>query len=360
MKYLIDTITFNTYRDIKMGIYTDQKRPPKQVNIDKLEKFIDNNKENVLIHSATLFELYIKCIKNTKGQQSYKLNNEISLKQFGRDYQFIHKNGFKILNEKPYYFDQDIISNFFNKGEKFTPESYIEEKIKMEVNGIIRYILFIDLIFSYELFDIYGDYVNDEIILLTMEFKVQFLEDHLKRIMNSYYYSDENKEASTKRIDELLGYILNESEKLIKDKFYLCIDEEFIINTLINIWTQKDISKVSGVDKVHDSFGGYSAVELIEKINHKVRKIKKLNPSIFSHVEEYYFKNLLKKSIIDKYKITKNDFSDFLIISAGDFNNLNIIDDEIVVITYDKRLKTFLKENKFYYNDELYNLIYID
>lgn len=39
MRYLIDTITYNTYFKLKTGGYDEKNHPPKQVNLVELENF---------------------------------------------------------------------------------------------------------------------------------------------------------------------------------------------------------------------------------------------------------------------------------------------------------------------------------
>ncbi|MCF2719572.1 hypothetical protein LWE69_21340 [Paenibacillus sp. UKAQ_18] len=78
-------------------------------------------------------------------------------------------------------------------------------------------------------------------------------------------------------------------------------------------------------------------------------------PSL-SKTEMRYITYLLEKLFLNKYKITKNDFSDFLILSSCDPLSEK---EDIVFITFDARLKKFIEENEIYYDEDIYNLFYI-
>lgn len=250
---------------------------------------------------------------------------------------------------------------YYNGGESFNPKIFIDKKIEMEVYRIERYISFIDLICSDRLFNVYGDIVDENLTLKYIEDKVNFVKNQLKKIIGSYYNSNENKQVSIKKIDNLLGYVLSEMESFIKNKSSLIKNTQDAINFLtksLMIWSKEEIGEISGVNKIANILRGLKTADINKIIEEKFTEYARLSPIPFSNVEEKYFKYLLKKTITNKYKVTKNDFSDFLIVSIADFNKPEIINDEISVITYDKRVKEFLQENSFYYDDEVYKLIY--
>ncbi len=366
MKYLIDTITYDTYRNIKSGIYVGNYKAPKNVNLTELENFIDNNKENILIHSATLFELYVRCIKNTDIQRQYKDNNQINLGQFADDYRFIRNvNHFSILNEMPYYFDCETIVNHYNKGIKFDPKSYIEEKIEMEVQKISWYFSLITSICEHKSFDVYGDTVDLNLHGRYHALRTLFLEINLKKILRNYYYADERKEISVKNMDILLGYYLKMSIFCIKNKYLLLNSENRaeeavrLLGEYGKLWTQSQLGNTSGVSYISNILKDKN--DILSYLSSSVVKgiFKEISDKL-SNVEKEYYLYLLKKTLLNKYKITKNDFTDFLITSAADYRDSNILSDEIRVITYDKKVKKFIEEKGYYYDSYLYSKLYVE
>lgn len=105
MIYLIDTIAFNKYYEYKNDQTCDV---PTNMNIVGLVNLLSNanaNGDNVWVHSATMYELFIRCYRNNKVQEKYRNNNQFDLGQFADAYQFLVKeNRFRIMNERPYYF----------------------------------------------------------------------------------------------------------------------------------------------------------------------------------------------------------------------------------------------------------------
>ncbi|PKM75481.1 MAG: hypothetical protein CVU92_01190 [Firmicutes bacterium HGW-Firmicutes-17] len=71
----------------------------------------------------------------------------------------------------------------------------------------------------------------------------------------------------------------------------------------------------------------------------------------YSEGSEKYFKFFLQQFIEKGRKISKNDANDYLIASAAECSQ------ELVIITFDKLMKEFLKQENRYYNEELYSYV---
>lgn len=254
--------------------------------------------------------------------------------------------------------------SYYNENTAFNPQKYIEEKIEMEVNSIGHYIKLTLLVCGYKMFDMFGDEVDENLFNYFIKYRDEFIIRHLKRIISNYYNTDEKKETSVKEIDKLLGYTLNETKSCIRNKSSLiktgnpALEAMLFLKNSKYIWSKDEIGDIGGANYASDIFCGVNSNDIQRNICSIVDEYSELLKESLSNVEKHYYKYLLIKTIADKYKVTKNDFSDFLIVSAADFNTPDIIDDDIVVITYDKRLKGFLEDNNYYYDKDIYNLIY--
>lgn len=114
-----------------------------------------------------MYELLIKCYRS-KIQDEYKEKNQFNLGEFADDYQFLVKeNHFRIMNERPYYFKWEEIVDYYNNGTELDIDSFIKNKMSMELNFLHQYIMFINSICSYRWYDEYKnpeeiEYVHDE------------------------------------------------------------------------------------------------------------------------------------------------------------------------------------------------------
>lgn len=145
---LLDTIAYNTYLELMEG---KDGRKNHQLKVEEFKDFVFNYNDEKYIHSATLFELFIKCIKSNGGSD---------LSMFVEDFNRLKKYNIKIVNESTWYFDWRKMVDKSREGEKINISEYIDDKIKYEVTSISRFFDYMYLIISEELFDKYGDEVG--------------------------------------------------------------------------------------------------------------------------------------------------------------------------------------------------------
>lgn len=365
MKYLLDTVTINTYLKVKNNFKYGTSYP-KGVNLQNLVSFIENNSQNLLIHSATLFELYTKCFRSTLNRTQIK-NNFFSLDEFIDDYRHFFSLNIQVINEKPNcYFDMSLFVNHINSNAGFDPFTYIHEKINYEINSILRYILLINLICSEVLFDAYGDIVDENLFLNYIEKSLKFIKNELRKYLNSYYFQEKRKNESVKSIDSLVFYVLTQFQNNIENKKTLVSTAEDVINFLADTlvaWNQGNLSGNEGAKKCNEilrknikSSNKYSDIQSL--IRGKLDEFCSLREDLrMAPLERDYMLLLLNKTFIEKLKISKNDFSDYLILSSCDYIKEQINDD-LVFLSFDDRLRTFIKSNGIYYNDKVYNDLY--
>jgi len=83
----------------------------------------------------------------------------------------------------------------------------------------------------------------------------------------------------------------------------------------------------------------------------------KINSKInYTSESESYFKFLLEELLNNSRRLDKNDVNDFLIVTAPGYTNLN----DVTVISYDKNIEKFLKEQNKYYDEDVYNKLRIN
>lgn len=367
MIYLLDTITFNMYFEYMKN--PNKAKIPRHANITNLITLLENSKGCKWIHSASMFELLAKCYKNDSIQKTYKQNNQINLKQFAEDYYFlINEKHFRIMNERPYYFEWEKIVAHYNENMDTNINEFIEAKIKMEVDFLFYYILYVNSICCIKQYDDYESknkmgYINDEswyeCFYKSMMDKI---ETNLEQILRDYYYKNVSKQEVTNRIDSLLQYVLAKFSDFIDKKLDQNIGLE--IDQILVHYEEliKYVSKTSKESIPENGMGAQFARDIFKQDTTRCNRCLEesyqniLNKvSSFTTTAKEYIRYLAKKTILEGSKITKNDASDYLIVSAGD---LYKGEKELVLITYDKKMKKFLEEHNKYFNHSVYDKIY--
>ena len=372
MIYIIDTISFNSYFNYKKN---QTKTYPRNVNIEGLSELLTNavsNGDEVWIHSASMYELLIKCYRS-KIQDEYKKKNQFNLGEFADDYQFLVKeNHFRIMNEKPYYFKWEEIVDYYNNGTELNIDSFIKTKMSMELNFLHQYIMFVNSICSYRWYDEYknpeeAEYVHNELWFgLFNSCMNEKIEEKLNSILKDYYYKNTTKETVKNEIDLLLGYVLNKYQEFIKNQ--LAKNDDIFNNKLLlcqrRFELQTFVKKTEG-EKISNHISGANFAKKVF-INHQKeleQYLIEFSKGVFdklpvmTETAKLYITYLFKNTILNGSKITKNDSSDYMIISAGD---LYVGDKKVVLITYDKKMKRFLAENNLFYDESVYKKVYIE
>lgn len=141
MKLLLDTITFNSYASYSENKYNHSFQ--NNMNIEPLVNFLDHNTGSMFLHSATLYELFIKCIKNKNIQVPFNQNKQVSIKQFLDDYNFMARRKIRIANDTTCYFDTNLLIDHLQKGIPFSMDYYIDQKISYETYRIGFFIVWL-------------------------------------------------------------------------------------------------------------------------------------------------------------------------------------------------------------------------
>lgn len=373
MIYLIDTIAFNKYYEYKNNQTCDV---PKNINIVELVNLLSNanaNGDKVWVHSATMYELFIRCYRNNKVQEEYRNKNQFNLGQFADAYQFLVKeNHFRIMNERPYYFQWEQIVEYYNDEKYLNIDEFIKIKMEMELNFLHIYIISITTICSLIWFEKYKDtketeYMNDESWMnLFTGFMGEKINLRIKDVLKDYYYNFKKKESVKNEIDFLLGYVLDRYEYFIKHKFAKNADalynekllqEKFnrLNNYIVQINKEEILSSISGAERAKEVMKSYKK-QLDKYIGDFLGGALDKLPAM-TKISKQYIVRLFKDTLLQGTKISKNDASDYLIISAGD---LERSEEKIVLITYDKKMKKFLEDNHVFYDKKIYSKVYND
>lgn len=370
MKYLIDTIAFNKYFEFN-------KNPtcqiPANMNITELADLLSNanaNGNEVWVHTATMHELLIRCYRNDKVQK-YRDKNLIDIGQFADFYRFIAKEQYKILNEIPDYFCWQKIVSHYNEGTNLYIKEFIEIKKNMECEFLFDYIRYVTSICTYAWYDEYkspeeNEYMHDlNLFIFFSKCMFQKVKDRLNEILDGYYYNHLKKENVNNEVDFLLGYMLNKYEDLIKNKRAKIDDVLYDTSLLIARMNefQGFINQIR-VEKICNRVKGAEYAKTVLS-NHKTDLklyVKEFSEGVFdklpymTETAKAYIIQLILNTIQVGSKISKNDASDYLIISAGDyFKDV----EKVIVITYDKKMKCFLEKNQIFYDKTIYDKIYI-
>ncbi|MDU1847209.1 hypothetical protein AB1L07_18030 [Niallia alba] len=346
---LLDTIAYNTFLAM---IRDEPTRMDPKLNKDKFMDFIMNYKGEKLIHSATIFELYMRDLKNP---------NINHFNRFFEDFNGLKKNGFRLMNESTWNFDWKKLFYASENNKSYDMSVYVKQKVEYEVTSISRYFMYMLLIVSDKLFDKYDDKVVIELLKDVIKFNFLLIEAKLKEYLYSYYLTNEKKEVSTKKFDYLLGYILSKMEGIIRNKLLLkkgFINRKKNLEEIYSGFSELESLEISGVQKTREILKGVSGKELNYLIINKVEQfesgvISEGRRSLTVNEKLYFIQVLLIRSIQQGYKVTKNDFSDCTIFSAFDcYNNKGKL------ITFDGTLRKLSKEFNVFYDEIIYNEIF--
>ena len=348
---LLDTIAYNTYLEL---IEEQESRKIHQLKAAEFKDFVFNYSGEKYIHSATLFELLIKCIKSNGGSD---------LSMFVEDFNRLKKYNIKIVNENTWYFDLKKMADKSGKGEKINISEYIDKKIKYEVTSISRFFTYMYLIISEELFDKYGDEIGEVLYPILLKAMHILVDKKIESYLRCYYTTEQKKEITNKKLDNLFGYIFEKMEHIIKNKLTIVKKEVHL-----DIYLEEHFGDLKQLEERNGKGGAEKAREILNGLKSNeikklmVRKMDEFEKKLFDEDKRYltssekiYYQFVILKVLQQGYKITKNDFTDCTIFSAFDcdeeFNNG-------VVITFDKTLRNLMKENNVYYSENIYSQIF--
>lgn len=242
----------------------------------------------------------------------------------------------------------------------------------MELNFLHIYIISITTIFSFIWFEKYKDteeteYMNDESWMnLFTGLMGEKIDLRLRDILKDYYYNFDKKESAKNEIDFLLGYVLDRYEYFIKHKLAKNADalynekllqEKFnrLNNYIMQISEEEISSSIRGAERAKEVMKSYKK-QLDKYIGDFLEGALDKLPAM-TKISKQYIVKLFKDTLLQGTKISKNDASDYLIISAGDLDQSG---EKIVLITYDKKMKKFLEENHVFYDKKIYSKVYND
>ena len=333
MILLIDTITYNCFSDYINDENT--AKIPKNMKIKELSQLLTDKKNQVWLHSATMFELLIKCYNNS-NQKDYKENGKLNLGQFADDYQFIIKNnGFHIMNEKQYKFEWEKIVSYYNDNADLNINEFVNKKIEMEREFIFNFISLLALSCNKKM-NSTKEYMSKCLIKnfiekISINNIIKNIKREIESILKQHYFGNIKPKEVTQKIDAVLYFFLettikqNYNTKIKQDGKGAEYAKEFFKNS--------DVKKY--IMMALDDLEGYMNLTKTSKI---------------------YLSKLMEDTLTKGAKITKNDASDYYILTAGDL--LDDKKEKLVVITYDKKIKSFLEYNNIYYDKTIYQQIY--
>lgn len=163
------------------------------------------------------------------------------------------------------------------------------------------------------------------------------LEIFIKKMKFSKYKDEEGAEAIFIDIFDSPDYKIIEPTKRLFDKGALYIG-----------FVCKRIKKQAGGEKFKS--------KIVNEMNDFFNYIKINSKINYTSESESYFKFLLEELLNNSRRLDKNDVNDFLIVTAPGYTNLN----DVTVISYDKNIEKFLKEQNKYYDEDVYNKLRIN
>lgn len=359
---ILDTIAFTTFIDL---INDETARENHSLKKDEFVKFITDYEQTKAIHGATLFEIYIKGIK----KDSYSSTNT-----FSKYYNYLNRYNIKILNDSSYYFDWKSLLNASYENKEYDIFSYISQKVDFERISIKRYFVYFYTIISETFFEKYEDRVGHDLFPMVNILTESILDAKLNEYLLEYYSNNQNKELITKKFDLLLGYLISKFEIVIKDQLTILPSEKFpdlsleelyedqklIILDLYSDCEHPENLKISGVAEAKKKLNGLTKKNIKQLISSTIdtieSSVKKSHKRCLTPTEKSFYQYiLLPKALHQGYKVSKNDFTDCLIAATFDSQNSN---EDCTIITFDKNLKSFLKEHTSYYNESIYNQVF--
>ena len=293
-------------------------------------------------------------------------DNLFNLSEFNDDYKYFFPLDIKVVNEETIcYFDLNIIEKHHKCNEDFDPLAYINEKIKYEKGNIFKFLTMVTLICCEVMFDRYENVVDENMFLAYLDRSVTFIENELQKYLEAYYFQGVKPKKTVKSIDQLLFYVLTQFEDNIKNKKTIVSNPNELIDFLVDTeitWTTEEILDNEGAVKANKilkqniNYSDYSDIQSL--IAGKLDEFSSMRKDLtMSPLEREYMLLLLNNTLINAAKINKNDFSDYLIITSCDLIKEQI-NEELIFVSFDDKLRAFIKENNMYYNEELYTNLY--
>ena len=388
--------------------YNYNKRKSKEVDVDFLNNLVKSN--NCYITSVTINELLFRFYE----ENDYVF--EPSKKEFDSYMNFIDKT----FTNTDWYINDSVSPIYIDELRNITEIKYkdiLKNKRTGESDYLYRIItnLYSSFINAYEEFlgrkidkNIYTNFAKDN----TKKIKNKIENIIEKRYSNKKYTNEDAKADIDKCLYESISYILkylscnyyftckeiktwntgeqkqfidtlnkinddnisyNNLEIFIKKmKFSKYKDEEGADAIFINIFDSPDYKIIEPTKRLFDKGALYIGFvckrikkqaggekfksKIVNEMNDFFNYIKINSKINYTSESESYFKFLLEELLNNSRRLDKNDVNDFLIVTAPGYTNLN----DVTVISYDKNIEKFLKEQNKYYDEDVYNKLRIN
>jgi len=345
---ILDTNAVVYLRNIEMGKENNIHVEGKRVKDSVFFEFC-KNAENLYVTGQSLFELLWQSLEYEDKDYLFDTYNMIA--GFKRRYGV----PFTVLNDINCMFNLEQFQDQYKNGKVDVTE-LVRQKMNFEIECIHRllFILYCSamaIIVDYAQVDLgraYYDKVHTK------------MHDELLKTAQDYYSTP--KEADNKDYDKEIERILAEN---IKEgvEYCRCL-KPFTDSDSINL--PPTDSEESGTNYLYELF----------------KKLKKQRPNIYKDFEDNlndvgvqlinhgefedcvkFFKYICLRSVEDKAKLRKNDGLDFSILTclakdyfknetSNSFNEMNTF-----MLTFDKKLYTFSKEQNVLYNKGIYDAL---
>lgn len=311
---------------------------------DKIFYDYCQNANHLFVTGQTLYELLWQSIEKTGGIEDFAVLYDAIAK-----YRRIYNVKFSVLNDADGIFDLKMFEKQY-KSKSVDIDYFINEKRKYEVKKIEDLLFTVYVSAMGVIVDYYNADLGDEYYT-----RVRIaLKEQLENISKAYYDNPGTQnELYDKEIEALLGILWKTSVDLMRQegkKYGISVPEVRYEN--------------SGTDYMHRLF-----CKLKRENNRIFEEYSKFLHELATNSNEKgqpeecikYWRRLCWRSIYNGAKIRKNDGLDYSIITCLTKENIkneteNMIDtDNIFLVTFDKNLYNFSKENSVLYKEEIYN-----
>lgn len=306
---------------------------------------------SISIPATTKFELFFQAYR--KGEPDLLLRyNELTQR-----YKVLYGIDIYILNPgvPELKFDQKQLIDDLKRG-LIQSELYIKPRIEYEVN--LMKSLFLTLIGTL------GDVVYKDLEISNAAFISGLVSIHMNnRLYDLYnqYYLDEKLKMSIDDVDAKIDEILLESIRMVFTLMNAAVRNEYPENAIedvrVSFRTNNTSEYLRELLQVGVKYLQNDYLNSLEKALNEIRTTKD-----FAETEIGYLRYLLKNALNGAKRIVhKNDMADYLIITMlSEKVTLKVLEgngkkEDLKLITFDKKMHEFSKQNDVMYDEMIYN-----
>lgn len=349
-KVLLDTNALRYLDQIINQRSVPDKIMGKRFDNEKFLEFVLQS-EYVLLSSESLFELFLQSYWNTQNIEQFCVTYQSILSRIG-------KSRLRIINSRELYFDLEKLSKSIKESTVIRIEDYISPRISHEHQLMMELCWLIICTISDTIFEL----IEDKCIVDVNEANVNYIKSDISnnvRDLYSRYYNKtiDNKQFQSK-LDELLKEWITNRLVTILDIIIICNPNRAIPKEIIEI--EKTSSGATYCKSFFSNLSKYynNASKIFNQ--ELDRNIQLRNPRL-QGVPLSYMKVICKNFLVGR-KIQKNDIVDCSILTVLDEKTVSLNQtgfdfdfQDINLITFDKFLYKFSKDNDYGFVEDFYN-----